>query len=65
VDKIEPAHAVVTVYWFVPSIDEVGKKILDLGGNKVSEKLPEGQHGMFQKFTDPWGVGVALFEAKA
>ncbi|KAF2820489.1 hypothetical protein CC86DRAFT_374198 [Ophiobolus disseminans] len=52
-----------TVYYFVESIDEIEKNIVQLGGVKVLPKSAEREHGWFANFKDPQGNRFGVYEA--
>ncbi|KAF2251626.1 hypothetical protein BU26DRAFT_516415 [Trematosphaeria pertusa] len=51
-----------TVYYFVESVDEIEKKISELGGKKVLDKTAERTHGWFANYVDPEGNRFGVFE---
>ncbi|KAF2677453.1 hypothetical protein K458DRAFT_491851 [Lentithecium fluviatile CBS 122367] len=61
----QPMGAGFTVYNFVKSIDETEKKILELGGQKVLDKMPEGKNGWFANFVDPEGNRFGVYEVNS
>ncbi|KAH8712002.1 Glyoxalase/Bleomycin resistance protein/Dihydroxybiphenyl dioxygenase [Phaeosphaeriaceae sp. PMI808] len=58
----QPMGIGYTVHYFVDSIDEVGKKIVELGGVNVLPKTPERENGWFANFKDPDGNRFGVYE---
>ncbi|KAJ8112282.1 hypothetical protein OPT61_g5311 [Boeremia exigua] len=59
----QPMGIGYNVYFYVDSIDEIEKKIADIGGTKVLPKTPERDNGFFANFKDPEGNRFGVFEA--
>ncbi|KAF2279820.1 uncharacterized protein EI97DRAFT_430831 [Westerdykella ornata] len=58
----QPMGVGMTVYYFVDSLDETEKKVHELGGSTVLEKMAERQNGWFMNFKDPEGNRFGAFE---
>lgn len=51
-----------TVYYYVKSLEDTKKMVLELGGKTVKERTPEGNHGWYVLFKDPEGNRFGAYE---
>ncbi|KAF2743370.1 hypothetical protein M011DRAFT_461794 [Sporormia fimetaria CBS 119925] len=51
-----------TVYFYVESLEETEKKVHELGGKTVLQKMPESDNGWFMNFKDPVGNRFGAYE---
>lgn len=53
----------ITNYVNVDSLEASAKKVVELGGRLVTEKMDVPGHGSFRVFTDPEGNALCLWES--